>query len=248
MKKSVIKLTSFAVVALMFSACGTSNKVSTTQSVTPNQTGAVQQVGKKMPAQTQTPSQGVPNQSTSKTLTPTKSADSVSRAKVENHVSTKVNIAPQYLSSKVRIVLPKKNSNFSLGGTLKMKSDERVQFSLVMPVFHNELMRFDVTPNDLLVIDRINKQYVRANKAEMAKYLPKGSNFSQLVKLLEDASKPGGKSELTGSEVGLQSMKDAKVELYDFSTDEIQLEPTVVSSRYKQVTVEEFIETLKELQ
>src|SRR5574344_1039766 len=144
----------------------------------------------------------------------------------------------KYLSSKVHLVLPANLMGLTLKGSMKMVAGERVQLSIVMPIFGNELAKIEITPNEMLLIDRHDKMYVQANKKEMMKYLPKGSDFSQLEKMLIDASKPGGRSEVSGSDFGLKSMKDAKVQLYDFSTDEIALQPTVIPTKYKKVSLD----------
>jgi hypothetical protein len=136
----------------------------------------------------------------------------------------------------------------TLGGKMKMKKGERVQLSLVLPIIGTEEMKADITPNDMLLIDRHDKMYVQATKEELMQYLPAGSNFAQIEVLLFEASKPGGKSQLSGEEVGIKSMKDATVELYDFSSKEFDMEPSTAPASYKKVTLEKFIKALKGLQ
>ena len=55
----------------------------------------------------------------------------------------------------------------SVGGTMKMKSHERVQISLLMPIIRTEVARIEVTPSELLFVDRMNKRFVRATKNEL---------------------------------------------------------------------------------
>lgn len=54
----------------------------------------------------------------------------------------------------------------SVGSTMKMKSRERVQISLLMPILRTELARIEVTPTEVLFVDRMNKRFVRATKKE----------------------------------------------------------------------------------
>ncbi len=122
----------------------------------------------------------------------------------------------------------------SVGGTMKMKSRERVQISLLMPILRTELARIEVTPTEVLFVDRMNKRFVRATKKELKEILSKNVEFSQLEKLLTDASKPGGKTELSGKDLGIPQTEKAKVQLYDFSTKELSITPTEVTSRYRQ--------------
>ena len=45
------------------------------------------------------------------------------------------------------------------------------------------------------LVDRMNKRFVRATKAELKNVLSKNVEFSRLEKILMDASLPGGKTE-----------------------------------------------------
>ena len=149
---------------------------------------------------------------------------------------------PSYLASRLQLTIPGKGGSMSVGGTMKMKSRERVQISLLMPILRTELARIEVTPTEVLFVDRMNKRFVRATKNELKEILSKNVEFSQLEKLLTDASKPGGKTELSGK--GIPKLEKAKVQLYDFSTKELSITPTEVTSRYRQVSLEELMKML----
>ena len=146
---------------------------------------------------------------------------------------------PSYLASRLQLTIPGKGGSMSVGGTMKMKSRERVQISLLMPILRTELARIEVTPTEVLFVDRMNKRFVRATKNELKEILSKNVEFSQLEKLLTDASKPGGKTELSGKDLGIPKLEKAKVQLYDFS-----ITPTEVTSRYRQVSLEELMKML----
>lgn len=152
--------------------------------------------------------------------------------------------SPAYLASKMQLTVPAKGGSFTLGGTMKMKGGERVQFSLLAPVFRTEVARIEVTPGEILLVDRMNKRYVRTTKDELKNILPKNSDFARLEKALTDASLPGGKTELTGKELGVPSLEKAKIQLYDFSTKEFSISPTELNSRYVKVSLEELMEML----
>ena len=135
----------------------------------------------------------------------------------------------------------------SVGGTMKMKSHERVQISLLMPIIRTEVARIEVTPSELLFVDRMNKRFVRPPKSELKEILSKNVEFSQLEKLLTDASRPGGKTELSGKDLGIPKLEKAKVQLYEFSTKEVSITPTELTSRYRQVSLEELMKMLMTL-
>lgn len=52
-----------------------------------------------------------------------------------------------------------------------------------MPVFRSEVMRMEVTPDEVLLIDRMNKRYVRATRDELKELLPENADFDRLEKL-----------------------------------------------------------------
>ena len=78
---------------------------------------------------------------------------------------------PSYLASRLQLTIPSKGGSMSVGGTMKMKSRERVQISLLMPILRTELARIEVTPTEVLFVDRMNKRFVRATKKELKEIL-----------------------------------------------------------------------------
>ena len=150
-----------------------------------------------------------------------------------------------YLASKLQLTIPdKKGGSLSVGGTMRMKTHERVQISLLMPILRTEVARIEVTPDEVLLVDRMNKRFVRATKAELKNVLSKNVEFSRLEKILMDASLPGGKTELTGKDIGIPSLEKAKVQLYEFSTQEFSITPTELTSKYNQIPLEELVKML----
>ena len=155
----------------------------------------------------------------------------------ETKTSTKAPTS-SYLASKLQLTIPGKK------GIMKMKTHERVQISLLMPILRTEVARIDVTPDEVLLVDRMNKRFVRATKAELKNVLSKNVEFSRLEKILMDASLPGGKTELTGKDIGIPSLEKAKVQLYEFSTQEFSITPTELTSKYNQIPLEELVKML----
>lgn len=153
----------------------------------------------------------------------------------------------RYLSSKVQLTIPHKGSTFTLNGTMKLIRGERMQLSLLMPIIRTEVARLEVTPEDILVIDRMGKRYVQATRQELKGVLPRRADFAHLEKLLFEASKPNGKSSLTGKELGLPHMETAQIVLSGFSEKEFSLSRTQISSKYTQVAWTEIFELLMRL-
>ena len=157
----------------------------------------------------------------------------------ETKTSTKAPTS-SYLASRLQLTIPGKKGSMSVGGTMKMKTHERVQISLLMPILRTEVARIEVTPDEVLLVDRMNKRFVRATKAELKNVLSKNVEFSRLEKILMD----GGKTELTGKDIGIPSLEKAKVQLYEFSTQEFSMTPTELTSKYNQIPLEELVKML----
>lgn len=121
------------------------------------------------------------------------------------------------LSSKVQLTVPHKDATLTVNGTMKLKKEECMQISFLMPILRTEVARMEVTPDEILLVDRMGKRYVRATRKELKDVLPKKADFAHLEKLLYAASKPNGKKVLTGKELGIPSLEKGKIELSNFS-------------------------------
>lgn len=153
----------------------------------------------------------------------------------------------RYLSSKVKLTVPIKDALFTVNGTMKLVGGERMQLSFLMPILRTEVARMEVTPHEVLLVDRMGKRYVQATRADLKDVLPKKASFDQLEKLLFKAAEPGAKRTLSGKELGIPSIEKGQIELYDFSTDAFTLTPTQLSSKYTRVELHEILEMLMSL-
>lgn len=153
----------------------------------------------------------------------------------------------EFLSSKVLLTVPHKDAVLTVNGTMKLKSGEIMQLSFLMPILRSEVARMEVTPDEILLIDRMGKRYVQTTRKELKNRLPKKLDFVHLEKLLYSASKPGGKKVLTGKDLGIPSMEKGKIELSNFSDKEFQIAPTELSAKYKKVELAELLEILMSL-
>lgn len=88
----------------------------------------------------------------------------------------------RYLSSKVRLTVPTKDAVFTVNGTMKLISGERMQLSFLMPIIRTEVARMEVTPEEILLVDRMGKRYVRATRKELKDVLPKKSRLCSFGK------------------------------------------------------------------
>ena len=71
------------------------------------------------------------------------------------------------LSSKVQLTVPHKDATLTVNGTMKLKKEECMQISFLMPILRTEVARMEVTPDEILLVDRMGKRYVRATRKEL---------------------------------------------------------------------------------
>ena len=75
--------------------------------------------------------------------------------------STKSTAAGTNFTSKVRVTITQSDKSISTTGTLRMRYDDVIQITLVDPFLGiTEVGRVELSPDSVLIIDRINKRYV----------------------------------------------------------------------------------------
>ena len=79
------------------------------------------------------------------------------------------NSTQTHLTAKVKVVVDVDGKSVSTSGSLKMKKDDVIQLSLVDPLLGvMELGRMEFTKTRVLIIDRVNKQYVDLPYSEVS--------------------------------------------------------------------------------
>ncbi len=78
-------------------------------------------------------------------------------------VSTTTNVpSVTHVTAKTGLSLSSKDKNVSIGGMLRMKRDDVIQLSLVTFGIL-EVARIEMTPDYFMVMDKVNRQYVKAS-------------------------------------------------------------------------------------
>lgn len=155
-------------------------------------------------------------------------------------VSSTKDATRQYLSSRLSLTLPLKDGEeLPIQGTLRLKTTERLQVSLLMPLLHSEVARIDLTPEEVLIVDRMNRRYARATREELKHRLGYDLRFDALEKHLQQAAQKGTPLSISGKELGLPTLGKATLQLYNFSFDTLHLSPTEVGNRYTSVSLDE---------
>lgn len=96
----------------------------------------------------------------SKTTVPGSMADDTSALK---YLESVVSNAPSLSSfaSKMRMTVNLDGKELSVSGNLKIKRNEAIQLSIA-PILGIEVARIEITPENILILDRMNKRYIQA--------------------------------------------------------------------------------------
>ena len=118
----------------------------------------------------------------------------------KEYVAAVIDSTPSWnsLSGKVSVLLrhdTKKVLKFS--GTLRLKRDEAIQLS-VAPFLGIEVARAEITPEGVLILDRVHKRYVEVGFDELRYLLNVDVNFNALQSLFLNELFIPGKKALSG--------------------------------------------------
>ena len=138
--------------------------------------------------------------SSTKSVKKSHSIDGMTEAEYVEHVITNVGDW-NALTAKVAISLDLgQKGTTKVDGTLRIKAGEVIQLS-VAPLLGIEVARVEISPEGVLVIDRLNKRYVRASFAEVGSLAHVDLDFHTLQALfLHELFLPGKKA-LTARDV-----------------------------------------------
>lgn len=105
------------------------------------------------------------------------------------------NSTQTHLTAKVKVVVDVDGKSVSTSGSLKMKKDDVIQLSLVDPLLGvMELGRMEFTKTRVLIIDRVNKQYVDLPYSEVSFLKQANIDFNTLQSLFwHEVFEPGKK-------------------------------------------------------
>ena len=145
----------------------------------------------------------------------------------------------EYVTAKMKFNLTQKGQNISVGGNLKMKKDDVIQLSLVAFGIM-EAARIELTKDEVLVIDRINKRYVRSSYSGLSFLREAELDFYGLQSLFRNEMFVPGKKTMKGSEntlVGTRSDNDHATYTYQNSKLKFRFLVALTSALIQQVQV-----------
>jgi hypothetical protein len=137
-----------------------------------------------------------------------------------------------HLSSNLKLSIRtgKKNQTTSVDAQLRMIKDEAIQLSLRIPLLGSEAFRIVITPDKILMIDRINKQYLWENLQDIQSQLPFDFDYYSLEALLTNQLFIAGKKDISPSDYPAFQIQEDKFQVrlsctdqqnitYDFTSD-----------------------------
>lgn len=157
------------------------------------------------------------------------------------------NLPDSCLMSKLELSIPHNGAVYTVNGTMRVRRGQMVQVSLLMPVLRSEVARVELTPQYLLLVDRMNRRYFKATQAQLRRVQPRNATYNRLETMLWQAAKTDGKCTLSGADLGIAKLGKARVELYDFSNKPFILRPMELTDRYREVTMDELLQLLSML-
>lgn len=150
-------------------------------------------------------------------------------------------------TAKVKVKLNANNKNVSTSGSLKMRWNDVIQISLVDPILGiTEVGRLEFSENDVLLIDRINKQYVQETYESLSTMAKKDLNYAYIQALFWSEAQKENNDDIT-YKIPLKKPVTLNLKLKDVGHKSSWDAHTDVSSKYTKVTVEEFVKSLSNL-
>lgn len=120
----------------------------------------------------------------------------------EEYVKAVINQAPDWkaVTAKMQLTLARSAQEVQVSGSLKMKRDEVIQLSLA-PVLGIEVARAEITPDGVLVIDRLHKKYVKVSFSELKDRMNADLDYHAFQSLFLNEIFVPGKQKLTAQDV-----------------------------------------------
>ena len=144
--------------------------------------------------------------STTKTLKNAHFIDGMTEVEYMEYVITN-NGGWQALTAKVALSIDLEGKGATkVNGTLRIKKDEVIQLSIV-PLLGIEVGRAEISPEGILVIDRMNKRYVKVSFAEVRKLANADLDFHSLQALFLNELFLPGKDDLSARDASSFSLE-----------------------------------------
>lgn len=126
----------------------------------------------------------------------------------------------QTMEGKGKIELKKGNSSMKSSAVFKFVKDSIIQVS-IRPIFGGEAMRISLTPTEVLIIDRLNKQYALIGYNEIKSFGDLNSAFYNIQALLTNKLFIFGKKSIDAKDYGEFSLSSTP-DVYMLQTGDVK--------------------------
>lgn len=150
-------------------------------------------------------------------------------------------------TAKVKVNMAINKSSVSTSGTLRMRWNDVIQISLVDPILGiSEIGRLEFSPENVLIIDRINKQYVQETYAALSAMTKSELSYDYVQALFWSEAQKKGNDDIT-YKIPLKQPVALNLKLSSVGHKDSWDAHTSVSSKYKKVTAQELFTSLSKL-
>lgn len=113
------------------------------------------------------------------------SSQGLDKLSAVNYLEAVIKNSPDFeaFTSRVKFNLNLNGKNVSVNGILRMKYNDVIQLSLLMPVLRTELGRLEITKDHILIIDRMNRRYVKVPYGDLKFFADTDVSFYTLQSL-----------------------------------------------------------------
>lgn len=117
-------------------------------------------------------------------------------------------VTTETISSKIKFNIKTGSKDITVPGTLRMKKDDVIRLHLQIPILGSEAGRLEFTKDYVLILDRIHKEYIKADYNQVEFLKRNGLTFHSLQALFWNQLFMPGKESLT-----IDDMKDFDMDL-----------------------------------
>lgn len=145
-------------------------------------------------------------------------------------------------TAKVKVSLTRGEQNISTNGMLRMRYDDVIQLTLVDPILGiTEVGRMELSPDSMLIIDRINKRYVSTQYDQFSATKSRNIDFNTIQELFWNESENSDNLSYT-----IPAKQEIKLDLklYDKGSSDKWDAHTTVSSKYMKTDAEKLFKSL----
>ena len=166
------------------------------------------------------------------------------KTKPTTTVTTQPIAAGTNFTSRVRVTIVQNGKDITTNGTLRMRYDDVIQIALVDPVVGMmEVGRMELSPDNVLIIDRINKRYVSTDYEEFTALKSRNIDFKTIQDFFWKEAKGGNEFSYT-----IPAKKDIRLDLKlsDKGNAANWTAHTTVSGKYDKTDVNELFKSMVE--